>query len=81
MQLHGGLTFWSFGAWTLQTREGTLATIKYLELLESYGVRGGAALRNRGLTAPARSGMRSSAYWPVSPNRREFGSQNEFVQS
>ena len=70
------LFFWSLDR---LTREGTLATLKYLELLESYGVRW------RSLTEPWIDSAgpfrecHSSACWPVSPNRNEFGSQNEFV--
>ena len=39
----------------------------------------GAASPNRGLIVLALSVMSSSACWPVSPSKNEFGSQNEFV--
>ena len=39
----------------------------------------GAASPNHGLIAPGRSAMSSSACWPVSPSKNEFGYQNEFV--
>jgi hypothetical protein len=70
------LFFWSLDR---LTREGTLATLKYLELLEVTAFVG-AASRNRGLIALALSAMSSSACWLVLPNKSESGSQNEFVQ-
>ena len=72
------LFFWSLDR---LTREGTLATLKYLELLESYGIRW------RSLTEPwidSAGPFRDviiSLLASLAKQEREFGSQNEFVQS
>jgi Resolvase, N terminal domain len=68
------LFFWSLDR---LTREGTLATLKYLELWRPTAF-GGVASRNRGSIALARSATSSSVCWPVWPSRRECGSPNEF---
>jgi DNA invertase Pin-like site-specific DNA recombinase len=71
------LFFWSLDR---LTREGTLATLEYLELLECHGVHW------RSLTEPWIDSagpfrdLSSSVCWPVSPNKSESGSQSESVQ-
>lgn len=66
------LVFWSLDRFT---REGALATLKYLEQLGAMAS-GGAASPSRGSTAPGRFLMLWSAYWPAWRNRSGCGFRN-----
>jgi DNA invertase Pin-like site-specific DNA recombinase len=70
------LYFWSLDR---LTREGTLATLKYLELLENYGVRW-RSLTEPWIDSAGRSAKSSSACSPASQRKNELGSQKESAQ-